>query len=129
MAETITLERLEELLADASISPVHRALWLLLWEGDLPVLDLLALDVRDVHLEKREVSTSSCRNQPAGEVDFSERAAGLLSELIGEREDGPLFAVGSRALSWETAMQGAQEQGHAIHAFRTGGKRHRQDSE
>lgn len=129
MAETITPERLETLLADDSISTVHRALWLLLWEGDLRVLDLLALDVRDVHLAEREVTTSSRGNQPAGEVDFSERAAGLLGELIGDRDEGPLFAVGGRALSWESAMQVAQEQGHVIHAFRTGGKRHRQSTE
>jgi hypothetical protein len=113
MAETITLERLEELLADDSISTVHRTLWLLLWEGEVSVLDLLALDVREVNPE----------------ADFSERAAGMLRELIGDRDTGPVFADGRRALSWERAMQVAREQGHGIHAFRTGGKRHRQDLE
>ncbi|MET8677936.1 hypothetical protein ABZW18_10160 [Streptomyces sp. NPDC004647] len=110
MAETITYERLEELLDDESIPTVHRALWLLLWEGELRVLDLLSMDVGEA--------------DPEG--DFSERAAGMLREMIGDRETGPLFAEGERALSWERAVQVADEHGHRIHMFRTGGKRHRQ---
>ncbi|MGP3948099.1 hypothetical protein [Streptomyces sp. 7N604] len=108
-ADTITAERLEELLADQSIPVVHRTLWLLLWEGEVPVLELLSLDVGDVALDS-----------------FGERATALLSELIGDRDAGPLFSVGSRSLSWEEAVQAASDQGHGIHAFRTGGKRSRQ---
>jgi hypothetical protein len=108
-ADPVTPDRLEELLGDRSIATVHRALWLLLWEGEFPVFELLSLDVQAVRLE-----------------DFGERAAGLLRELIADRDSGPLFAVGDRTLSWEQAVQAAQEQGHDIHAFRTGGKLHRQ---
>ncbi|MFG2196510.1 hypothetical protein [Streptomyces sp. NPDC048639] len=107
-ADTVTAERLEELLADRSIPAVHRTLWLLLWEGELPVLELLSLDVRDVEFDT-----------------FGERAAELLRELIGDRESGPVFAVGERSLTWEEAVQAAHDQGHGIHAFRTGGKRSR----
>jgi hypothetical protein len=115
MAETVTAERLEELLADDSIALVHRALWLLLWEGELPVLDLLSLDVQALDLQDREAG-------------FSERAAGLLRELIGERKAGPVFAIRDRALTWDQAMQAAQERGHGIHTFRTAGKRRRSES-
>jgi integrase len=127
LAETIPPERLEELLADDSIGAVHRALWLLLWEGELRVMDLLSLDVCDVHLDEGRVGTLTGKAEPDGQMVLSERAVRLLGELIGDRDTGPLFAVGDRALSWEQATQAAQEQGHGIHAFRTGGKRHRQE--
>lgn len=108
-ADPVTAERLDELLADNSIPVVHRALWLLLWEGEHRVLDLLNLGVSDVRL-----------------TDFGDRAARLLRELIGDRKSGPLFAVGERALAWEQAILVAEEHGHVVHAFRTGGKRHRE---
>jgi site-specific recombinase XerC len=124
LAEIITLERLEELLADESIDTVHRALWLLLWEGELPVVDLLSLDVCDVRLDEAGVGTVLGKGEQ--QMELSQRAARLVGELAGERETGPLFAVDGRALTWEQAMLAAQQQGHGIHAFRTGGKRHRQ---
>ncbi|WP_326596817.1 hypothetical protein [Streptomyces sp. NBC_01803] len=108
-AENITLDRFERLLADESVPLVHRALWLLLWESDVRVLDLLALDVADV--------------ARAGVAD--ERAVGLLSRLIGERTAGPLLAVGQKVLTWDQAVRTAQGHGHAVHAFRTSGRRHR----
>ncbi len=124
-AGSVTAERFEELIADDSIATVHRALWLLLWEDGLRVLDLLALDVGDVRLDERKVCASSRKNEPAAEADLSERAAALLRELIGDRAAGPLFAVGDRALSWDEAVQTAQGHGCEVHAFRTDGKRHR----
>jgi len=127
--ERITAERLEELLADDSIAMAHRALWLLLWEGELRVLDLLSLGVGDVDLAERRVTGVSGRAVPEDEGAFSERAATLLRQLVGAREVGPLFAMGERALGWEQVVQTAGEQGHAIHAFRTGGKLHRQEPE
>ncbi|MDF3289725.1 MULTISPECIES: hypothetical protein [Streptomyces] len=126
LAENITLERLEELLADESIATVHRALWLLLWEGELPVVDLLSLDVCDVQLGGAGTDAVLGKDGPAGRMVLSERAVRLLRELTGEREAGPLFAVDGRVLTWEQATLAAQQQGHGIHAFRTGGKRHRQ---
>ncbi|UGY93642.1 hypothetical protein [Streptomyces gobiensis] len=126
--QCITEEQFEELLADDSIAIVHRTLWLLLWEGELRVLDLLSCDVRDVHFEERRVSRASGKAVSEG-VDFSERAAALLAELTRGRDSGPLFAVGERALSWEAVVRTAGEHGHAIHAFRAGGKLHRTDSE
>ncbi|HEX5565497.1 MAG TPA: hypothetical protein VFY14_00905 [Streptomyces sp.] len=127
--ERITAERLDELLADDSIDMAHRALWLLLWEGELRVLDLLSLEVGDVDLAKRRVTGVSGRAVAEDEEDFSERAATLLGHLVGVREAGPLFVMGERALGWEQVVQTAGEQGHAIHAFRTGGKLHRQEPE
>ncbi|GAA3624060.1 site-specific integrase [Streptomyces fenghuangensis] len=123
--ERITAERLEELLADDSIDMAHRALWLLLWEGDLRVLDLLSLEIQDVDLRARRVTGVCGRAVPEGEGDISERAAGLLREVVGDRESGPLFATGNRALGWEQVMLTAGEQGHAVHEFRAGGRLHR----
>jgi hypothetical protein len=128
-SQTITTERLEELLADESIDPVHRALWLLLWEGALPVIALLSLDVCDVILDERKVRPSSLKSAPGQAVEVSERAARLLAEVVGGRTAGPLLAEGFRALSWERAVQVALEHGHGIHAFRTGGKVHRREAE
>lgn len=123
--DRITAARLEELLADDSIDLAHRVLWLLLWEGELKVLDLLSLEIGDVDLEQGQVTGVCGKAVPEGGGNLSERATDLLRRLVGARESGPLFAMGQRALSWEQVMQTAGEQGHEIHAFRTGGKLHR----
>jgi integrase len=125
--ERITAERLEELLSDDSIGMAHRVLWLLLWEGELRVLDLLSLEIGDVDLEEKRVTGVCGRAVPEGGGGISERAAGLLRRLIGDRKDGPLLAVGSRALGWEQVMLTAGEQGHAVHEFRAGGRLHRRE--
>ncbi|GAA2446263.1 hypothetical protein [Streptomyces macrosporus] len=125
--ERITAERLEELLADDSIDMAHRTLWLLLWEGELRVLDLLSLEIGDVDLVAGRVTGVCGRAVPEGEGALSERAVEMLTRLVGDRETGPLFAMGVRALSWEQVMQIAGEQGHAIHEFRAGGKLHRRE--
>ncbi|WP_159001013.1 hypothetical protein [Streptomyces sp. SBT349] len=114
MADSIPFDRLERLLDDESIPVVHRALWLLLWESDVRVLDLLAIDVAEV-----------ARIRPAPERPLGKRADGLLDRLIGDRVAGPLFAVGPRALSWDEAVRAARAHGHAVHAFRTSGRQHR----
>ncbi len=121
----ITSARLEELLADEAIPVVHRALWLLLWEDGVRVLDLLALDVRDVRFDAAELVITQGGAGPGVRVPLSERAAALLHEVVGDRTAGPVFAIGGRTLSWEVVVQAAEDQGHPIHAFRTGGKRHR----
>ncbi|RBM11948.1 hypothetical protein DEH69_22015 [Streptomyces sp. PT12] len=59
------------------------------------------------------------------DLQLAERADALLARLVGDRTAGPLFAVGSRALSWDEAVRVAKEQGHAIHAFRTSGRQRR----
>ncbi|TDC77028.1 hypothetical protein [Streptomyces hainanensis] len=115
--ENITPTQLEELLGDEGTPVVHRALWALLWESEVRVHDLLSLEVTDVGLDEREMRTVAAR--------FSERAGALLAELVGDRETGPLFAVGERALTWEEAVRAAGDREIAIHAFRTGGKSHR----
>ncbi|WP_147437695.1 hypothetical protein [Streptomyces radicis] len=117
MADSVSFERFERLLDDESIPVVHRALWLLLWQSDVRVLDLLALEVTDVE-RIRPVAAGA-------ESELGERADALLGRLVGDRATGPLFAVGSRALSWDEAVRVAKEHGHAIHAFRTSGRRHR----
>ncbi|GAA3870522.1 hypothetical protein [Streptomyces sedi] len=136
-AESITPERCDVLLADESIPVLHRALWQLLWETDIRVLDLLSLDVREVDLAGgRIVRTGTSR--PAGTaggvgtaepVPLGARSLALIAPLIADRTKGPLFGAGNerlRALSWEEAVRGAQEHGQAIHAFRTAGKRYRE---
>ncbi|GAA2392521.1 hypothetical protein GCM10010420_16370 [Streptomyces glaucosporus] len=125
--ERITPERLDELLADDSIDMAHRTLWLLLWEGELRVLDLLSMEIGDVDLAAGRVTGVCGRAVPEGEGVLSERAVRMLARLVGDRETGPLFATGARALSWEQVMQTAGDQGHAIHAFRAGGRLHRRD--
>ncbi|MDT0265583.1 hypothetical protein RM844_04675 [Streptomyces sp. DSM 44915] len=123
MAETITPERLDALLADETIPAVHRALWQLLWETDIRVLDLLSLDVAEVDGEHGQVVRSG-----TSPVTLGPRALELLAPLLADRAKGPLFGTGTarvRALSWEEAVRGARAQGHAIHGFRTAGKRHR----
>ncbi|WP_147472686.1 site-specific integrase [Streptomyces triticirhizae] len=124
MAETITPERLDALLAEDSHPVLHRALWQLLWETDIRVLDLLSLDVAEVDRAGGRIARAGAPFP----VALSERALDLLAPLIADRAAGPLFGTGNerlRALSWEEAVRGAREHGVAIHAFRTAGKRHR----
>ncbi|KAB8171103.1 hypothetical protein FH609_000525 [Streptomyces sp. 3MP-14] len=124
MAETITPERLDALLAEDSIPSLHRALWQLLWETDIRVLDLLSLDVAEVDQDGGLIARAGAPFP----VALSARALDLLAPLIAGRAAGPLFGTGNerlRALSWEEAVRGAREHGLAIHAFRTAGKRHR----
>ena len=122
--ETISADRFEALLADSAIPVVHRALWLMLWETDIRVHDLLALEVPDVDLAARRIRPGAAE-EPAG---LGERATALLTELVGERSSGPLFAVGARAervLSWEQTVRVAEENGVSAHAFRASGRNHR----
>ncbi|WP_062204169.1 hypothetical protein [Streptomyces sp. NBRC 109706] len=124
VAETITPERLDALLTDQSIPLVHRALWQLLWESEIRILDLLSLSVAEVDPDSRRI----VRPAPGFPVELSERATELLTPLLDGRTEGPLFVAGqqrTRALSWEEAVRTAKGHGHAIHAFRTGGKQHR----
>ncbi|MTE22214.1 tyrosine-type recombinase/integrase [Streptomyces sp. TRM43335] len=123
--DRITAERLDELLGDDSVPLAHRALWLLLWECEVKVLDLLSLTRGDIDLAGRRVAGASGRTVAEGEVFLSDRAVELLTELIGDRGAGPLFAVGDRSLGWEEVVRTAEERGHGVHAFRTGGKSHR----
>ncbi|SOD60907.1 Phage integrase family protein [Streptomyces zhaozhouensis] len=128
MAESITPERCDALLADDSIPVLHRALWQLLWETDIRVLDLLSLDVREVDLAGGRIVRTGT-GSTAGPVALGARSLALLAPLMADRATGPLFGAGNerlRALSWEEAVRGAQEHGQAIHAFRTAGKRHRE---
>ncbi len=125
--ERITAERLEELLADDSVDMAHRVLWLLLWEGEMRVLDLLSLEIGDVDLAAGRVTGVGGKAVPEGEGVLGERAVEMLTRLVGDRETGPLFARGSRALTWEQVMQTAGEKGLAVHEFRASGKLHRRE--
>ncbi|MET2715360.1 hypothetical protein ABXV03_06375 [Streptomyces harbinensis] len=128
-AESVTLDRLTALLSDESIDIAHRALWQLLWESEVRVMDLLSLEVPDIDLGSRRIRPEAASRAAAlpdgGDIPISERAATLLTAAIGDRTSGPLFAAGPRALTWEEATRAAVEHGCAIHAFRIGGKRHR----
>ncbi|MFR9723955.1 hypothetical protein ACL02R_11405 [Streptomyces sp. MS19] len=120
MADPLTPDRFDAFLADTSVPVVHRALWALLWETDIRVLDLLALDVAETDLDTRRIRPGA---PPVGP-----RAAELLAQLVGTRTSGPLFAVGragERALTWEEAVRVATGRGLAIHTLRAAGKTYR----
>ncbi|WP_052848308.1 hypothetical protein [Streptomyces avicenniae] len=119
-ADPLTPDRFDALLTDATVPVVHRALWALLWETDIRVLDLLALDVTDAAPDGRRIRP--------GAPPLGPRAAALLAELVGARESGPLFAVGraaERLLTWEEAVRVATGRGLAIHTLRATGKAYR----
>ncbi|MET9813121.1 tyrosine-type recombinase/integrase [Streptomyces sp. NPDC006355] len=127
MPEPVTPDRFRQLVADESVPLRHRVLWALLREGNLRLDDLLSLDVRDVDFEALSAPVDS----PKGErgprtAPLSEEVAGMLRELIGGREAGPLFATpAGSALSKDDAVWVARRAGVSIHGFRLGGQRQR----
>ncbi|WP_129842379.1 hypothetical protein [Streptomyces sp. RFCAC02] len=120
----VTPDRIDALLTDESVPVVHRALWALLWETDIRILDLLALDVSDA----ADGAADGGGPRPGGAA-VGARTAALLGTLAGDRTAGPLFAVGERAdraLTWEEAVRTASGHGVALHALRAGGKARRE---
>ncbi|MER7815637.1 tyrosine-type recombinase/integrase [Streptomyces sp. NPDC096153] len=121
--EPVAPECLEQLLADESIPVVHRALWALLWDGELRLNELLSVDVRDVDFAARMIRVDyPVRSRRSPLVPFGDRAGRLLGEAIGDAVDGPALHRDGRPLGRHEAADRARRAGVAIHGFRLGGQ-------
>ncbi|MEV0442978.1 tyrosine-type recombinase/integrase [Streptomyces spectabilis] len=114
-------EDAQRLMSDESIPAAHRAAWRLMWESELRVGDVLSLDVRDVDLDKREVTRSHPKIE--GEaliIPISDEAADGLRAVVGRRKEGPLLTnERGRAMSREHFARITREAGaSSVHAFR-----------
>ncbi|MEV6565913.1 tyrosine-type recombinase/integrase [Streptomyces kronopolitis] len=121
-------ERVGELVADAATPVVHRALWAVLWDGELRLADALSADVRDVSFESGTITVDlPLRGRGPVALPMSDRTAALLREAIADRTEGPLLVSDSgNPLSREAAIRRAQTAGVGIHAFRYSGRLHRE---
>lgn len=127
MSEAVTLDRLPALLDDESIPLTHRVLWLILWQSDIRLGDLLSLDVRDVDWETRTLPVDFPKlGRDPSHVKISEQAVDRLREMVGARDSGPLFVAESGGpLSRESVMRVARRAGVEVHGFRLGGQQTR----
>ncbi|MFF4408487.1 tyrosine-type recombinase/integrase [Streptomyces sp. NPDC001407] len=119
-------EDVAALLADSSRPLGQRTLWRLLYESDVRIGELLALDVPDVRLVERILAVSESKEGPC-EVDISEAAANDLALIIAGRSAGPVFVLpdGTR-LSRERAHAAFRAAtGKSLHAVRDSGRRAR----
>ncbi|MFD5910191.1 hypothetical protein ACFWHL_15890 [Streptomyces massasporeus] len=118
---TVSEERLHELLANQYIPVAHRALWALLWDGEVRLSEALMLDVRDFDLEGRTVTLEYHVKSGDNVVPISERSAGLLREAFAGQTAGPAIHRFGRPLSVRAASVTARTHGVSIHAFRASG--------
>ncbi|MFD4786208.1 tyrosine-type recombinase/integrase [Streptomyces sp. NPDC058459] len=118
-AEVVEPEEIVRLTNDDAIPAEHRALWALLWEGDLRVGDALALDVRDVDLDEHKVDVDYPKtDRDEHVIPLSDQSAALALAAIGDRTDGPLFVnQRGRALSRESVARFARQAAPSILAF------------
>jgi integrase len=129
MPEAVTEKRLTQLVADDKNPFTHRLLWVLLWDGELRLPDLLSLDVRDVDLESSTVFVEFPKEDVPKVVRLSPNARMMMRFAIDYRTEGPLFANASgQPLSREAAAEQARKAGVDIHGFRLGGQRERLES-
>lgn len=129
MPEAVTEKHLTQLVANEKYPLTHRALWVLLWEGELRLAELLSLDVRDVDLESSTVFVEYPKDGAPKAVRLSPNARLMMQFAIDYRAEGPLFVTESgRPLSREAAVEQARKAGVSIHGFRLGGQRERPDS-
>ncbi|MFG3046201.1 tyrosine-type recombinase/integrase [Streptomyces sp. NPDC048241] len=130
MPEFVTLDRLRGLLYDESIPMTHRVLWLILWQSDLRLGDLLSVDVRDVDWEARVVPVDFPKTaHDPRHVRISEQAIDGLRKIVGSRDSGPLFASETGGpLSREAVTSVARRAGVSVHGFRLGGQQARADA-
>jgi integrase len=120
-AATITEERLAELLTDPTIPAAHRALWALLWDGEIRLSEALSLDVRDIDLDARTAQIDYRAKPAPDSAPISERAAELVREAIGDETAGPAIHRFGRPISVRGASVIARTHGVSIHAFRSSG--------
>jgi integrase len=120
-AANVSEEQLDELLTNQHIPAAHRALWALLWDGEVRLSEALMLDVRDFDLAGLTV-TLEYRVKPGDNVGpISERSAGLLREAFAGQAAGPAIHRFGRPLSVRAASVTARAHGVSIHAFRASG--------
>ncbi|MER6127896.1 hypothetical protein ABT173_36005 [Streptomyces sp. NPDC001795] len=107
-------------LADLAVPAAVRAVWQLLWESEVTVDEVLALDVLDAELDDRLVVVREAKEASVFEVGITPSAASVLRELIGARTDGPLFHLDGRRLSKArvAAAFRAATGGRSVHALR-----------
>lgn len=118
---TITEETLDSLLVNPYIPAAHRALWALLWDGEIRLEEALMLDVRDFDLDARTV-TMEYRVKPGpAAAPIGERAAGLLREAFAGETAGPAIHRFGKPISTRGAAVIARTHGVSIHAFRHSG--------
>ncbi|MFI9463774.1 tyrosine-type recombinase/integrase [Streptomyces xiamenensis] len=125
--QVLLADDVQRLTADPAIPATIRSLFLLLWEGEMRLGDILSADVRDVDIAAHQirVDTSKERRGPWS-APISDQAATLLHHVIGDRTAGPLFTAPSgRPLSRDAAARSAQRYGYGLHAFRRAGREHR----
>ncbi|MEV3857011.1 hypothetical protein AB0J38_22105 [Streptomyces sp. NPDC050095] len=126
-AQYLNREQYEQLVTDDTLSPAHRALWTLLWEGRR-LTEALSLDVRDAAPDARTLEAPDTKEGGARRtVALSGRAAALLQQAIGDRAEGPLLlSRNDNPLSRQSAARYARTAGApTLHAFRSGGRRDR----
>ncbi|MGA5489577.1 tyrosine-type recombinase/integrase [Streptomyces pseudogriseolus] len=123
-ALTLTRARVDELLADETVPVAHRALWALLWEGEVRLGDALSLDVRDIEFDAGTVRVEyPKRGTDPVSVPLGERAAELLQQTVDGRTDGPALQVEGQPISRTSAARRAHAAGAgSIHAFRSSGQ-------
>ncbi|MFE5368246.1 tyrosine-type recombinase/integrase [Streptomyces mirabilis] len=129
MPEPIARDRYLHLIANESIPFTHRLLWVLLWDGELRLPDLLSLDVRDVDLESSTAFIEFPKEGTPEAVPLSPNARMMVRFAIDHRTEGPLFVTESgQPLSRETAAKQARKAGVSVHGFRLGGQCERLES-
>ncbi|BDM67533.1 hypothetical protein HEK616_10200 [Streptomyces nigrescens] len=107
-------------LADQTVPSAVRVVWQLLWESDVRLEEVLALDVPDAELDDRLVVIRDAKEGGLFEAGVSLAAAALLRELIGPRTEGPLFTLDGRRLTKArvAAAFRVATGGRTVHALR-----------
>ncbi|MFD4482349.1 hypothetical protein ACFVXC_35335 [Streptomyces sp. NPDC058257] len=116
----VTDLEVDSALADPAVPDAVRAVWQLLWESEVTLDEVLALDVPDAELLDRVVVIRHAKEGGVFEAGISVLAVRLLRELIGARTDGPLFTLDERRLTKVrvAAAFRAATGGRTVHALR-----------
>lgn len=116
----VTDLEVDSALADPAVPVAVRAVWQLLWESEVTLDEVLALDVPDAELLDRVVVIRHAKEGGVFEAGISVVAAGLLRDLIGARTDGPLFTLDERRLTKPRVAGAFREAigGRTVHALR-----------
>ncbi|MFI1182466.1 hypothetical protein ACH4UT_23330 [Streptomyces sp. NPDC020799] len=104
-------------LVDIRIPLAHRVLWSLLDESEVRIGELLNLEVPDLALDDLMLHIAESK-----ETSISEKAATGLRQLVGTRQQGPVFLGpnGDRLTSSEAAETFWAETGMSLHILRHG---------
>lgn len=127
-SQVMSPERFRALISNTNFPVEHRALWALLWDGELRLSDALSIDVRDIDLKTRTAARVEVPVRDSGPMaaPMSAEAAELVRGIIGDRAAGPLLVnAGGRPLSREAVSRWARMTGFGIHGFRAAGRKAR----